>query len=151
MCVNNWGYSAENMHALLKQVNAVTRRKCMRDGLTHERNKRCLIPKISLAYWRSSCEKERYSVDARKFPIVNGGNAGRCIGIDDHNVSSNIEWGVIQRRNEGAQEPCHAIMVYFVVVAKPCIVDGLQSSVRISQPIINNTCESHGLSLYACI
>ena len=45
--------------------------------------------------------------------------------------TSNIEGWVIQRRNERAQEPC-VTMVYLGFVTKPCIVDGLQLSVRIS-------------------
>ena len=80
----------------------------------------------------------------KKLPIDNCGNAERCIGVDDHKVlgvkvawtkweTSIIEGGVIQRRNQEAQEPSVAILEYLVAVAK---------RVRISQPIINITRES---------
>ena len=101
---------------------------------------------------RGYCEKEDVPWVQENSQSITAEMRGD-IGIDDHNVlgvkvawtkweTANIEGGVIQCRNEGAQEPCMAILVYLVDVAKPCIVDDLQFSVRISQPIINNTCES---------
>ena len=91
----------------------------------------------------------------RKLPIDNSGNTGRCNGIDNHNVwglkvawtkwePSNIKGRVIlvQQRNEGAHEPLVAILEYLVTVAKPCITNDLQFSVRKSQPVINNTRET---------
>ena len=86
-------------------------------------------------------------MDARKLPINNAENVGRCIGIYDHNIlgvevawtkweTCNIKGGVKERRNEGAQEPNMAIFVYLAVVAEPCIVDDLKFVVGISFALI---------------
>ena len=53
----------------------------------------------------------------------------------------NIERGIIQRRNDRAQEPCMAITVYLVGGAKSCIVDCLQVTAGKSQPKISSTYE----------
>ena len=90
----------------------------------------CVKWMIMFPHWIVDYEKgicRECSVGAKKTPIDNTRDAGRCIGIDDQNIlrvkiartkweTCNIKGGVIQRRNEMSSHKSNILPVFPICV-----------------------------------